>query len=65
MDLAASRFAEEAQEIEQGQLKFGYYTNSVRLRTNLSPFFNERSKNCDSFTEKGSGLTAYNCIACC
>ena len=62
MDLAAPRSTEEAQEIERrGQLKFGYFTNFVRLRTDLSQFFNERSKNCNSFTEKSNGLTAYNC----
>ena len=40
MDLAAPRFTEEAQEIERrGQLKFGYFTNFVRLRTEFSHFF--------------------------
>ena len=39
MDLAAPRSIEEAQEIERrGQLKFGYFTNFVRLRTDLSHF---------------------------
>ena len=38
MDLTVPRFAEEAQEIQQGQLKFGYFTNFVRLGTDLSPF---------------------------
>ena len=38
MDLAAPRSTEEAQEIERrGQLKFGYFTNFVRLRIDSSP----------------------------
>ena len=40
MDLAAPRSTEEAQEIERrGQLKFGYFTNFVRLRIDLSTVF--------------------------
>ena len=37
MDLAAPRSVEEAQEIERrGQLKYGYYTNFIRLRIDLT-----------------------------